>query len=266
VTFAVAAPLLCVLALALALVEIEIEGPYGWAEKLPTPYRVSGPLARLFGVVLGGKPLTGYNLLMFASTLLAFHLPFAFGAPWTAARELALLAAWVSWSALWDFLWFLLNPAYGWRRFRRGNVWWHSRWLWRLPLDYWVAVVVSLALALAAQLIQAEAGGGGASAAGSSAGPDPSAGLSPLAAQALLLAVFAAWAVLNGLASPLYGRLYRHTHAAEFDERGRVPISPPPGVAPPAAAPPVTDAQSAAAATPGGTSKAADPPGADRQA
>ena len=141
VTLAVAAPLLCLLALVIALVEIEIEGPYGWAEKLPTPYRVSGPLARLFGLVLGGKPLTGYNLLMFASTLVAFHLPFAFGAPWTAARELALLAAWIAWSALWDFLWFLLNPAYGWRRFRPGNVWWHRRWLWRLPLDYWVAVV-----------------------------------------------------------------------------------------------------------------------------
>jgi hypothetical protein len=237
VTLAVAAPLLCAMALVLALVEIEVEGAHGWAEKLPTPYRVSGPLARLFGAVLGGKPLTGYNLLMFSSTLLAFHLPFAFGTTWTAATELALLAAWTSWSALWDFLWFLLNPAYGWRRFRRGNVWWHRRWLWRLPLDYWVAVVVSMALALAAQLVQgAEAGGGGASTAGSPAGPGTSAGLSPLAAQALLLAVFAGWAVLNGLASPLYGRLYRHTHAAEFDERGRVPITPPPP--PPEDAPP----------------------------
>ena len=222
-TLAVAAPLLCVLALALALVEIEIEGPYGWAERLPTPYRVSGPLARLFRLVLGGKPLTGYNLLMFAATLLAFHLPFAFGAPWTAARELALLAAWVSWSALWDFLWFLLNPAYGWRRFRPGNVWWHTRWLWRLPVDYWVAVVVSLALAVAAQLVQGRAtGGDGAS----------SAGVGPLAAQALLLVVFAAWALLSGLVSPLYGRLYRFTHASAFDERDRVRITPPPREAP----------------------------------
>ena len=226
-TLAVAAPLLCVLALVMALVEIEIEGPYGWAEKLPTPYRVSGPLARLFGLVLGGKPLTGYNLLMFAATLVAFHLPFAFGAPWTAARELGLLAAWVAWSALWDFLWFLLNPAYGWRRFRPGNVWWHSRWLWRLPLDYWVAVVASLLLAVAAQLV---AGGEPAAGAAAPAGPTSVAGsasLGPLAAQALLLAAFAVWALLAGLVSPLYGRLYRHTHAAAFDERGRVPITPP---------------------------------------
>lgn len=217
-TLSVAAPLLCVLALVMALVEIEIEGPYGWAEKLPTPYRVSGPVARLFGLVLAGKPLTGYNLLMFASTLVAFHLPFAFGAPWTAARELALLAAWIAWSALWDFLWFLLNPAYGWRRFRPGSVWWHSRWLWRLPLDYGIAAVASLVLALAAQIVVwGEPAGAGR--------------LGPLAAQAVLLAAFAVWAALAGLLSPLYGRLYAHTHAAAFDERGRVPITPPPGEA-----------------------------------
>jgi hypothetical protein len=219
VTLAVAAPLLCAFALVMALVEIEIEGPYGWAEKLPTPYRVSGPLARLFGLALGGKPLTGYNLLMFAATLVAFHLPFAFGAPWTAARELALLAAWIAWSAVWDFLWFLLNPAYGWRRFRPGNVWWHSRWLGRLPLDYWVAVAASLLLALAAQVVARGQPAGAA--AGSSA-------LGPLAAQALLLAAFAVLALLAGALSPLYCRLYARTHAADFDERERVPITPPP--------------------------------------
>ena len=49
VTLVVAAPLLCLLAFVMAAVEVEIEGPYGWAEKLPTPYRVSGPVARSFG-------------------------------------------------------------------------------------------------------------------------------------------------------------------------------------------------------------------------
>lgn len=211
-TLAVAAPLLGLFAVVMAAVEIEIEGAYGWAEKLPTPYRVSGPLARVFGAALGGKPLTGYNLLMFAGVLLAFHLPFAFAAPWTAPNELSVLAAWISWSALWDLLWFLLNPAYGWRRFRRGHVWWHRRWLWRLPLDYWVAIAVSLLLALLADLV-----------AGDGAAPGP------LAAQIILLFAFAGWALVTGLLAPLYRRLYAYTHAAAFDERGRVPITPPPG-------------------------------------
>jgi hypothetical protein len=225
VTLSVAVPLLCVLAVVMALVEIEIEGPFGWAQKLPTPYRVSGPLARLFGLVLGGKPLTGYNLLMFAATLVAFHLPFAFGAPWTAARELALLASWIAWSAVWDFLWFLLNPAYGWRRFRLGNVWWHSRWLWRLPADYWIAAAASLVLALAAQIVIWGEPAGGSSGAAGSGGPGP------LAAQAVLLAAFVVLAIAAGLVAPAYGRLYARTHTAAFDERGRVPITPPPGEA-----------------------------------
>ena len=153
VTLAVAAPLLCVLALVMALVEIEIEGPYGWAEKLPTPYRVSGPVARLFGLVLGGKPLTGYNLLMFAATLVAFHLPFAFGAPWTAARELAAARRL---DRLERALGLPLVPAEPGLRLAplpAGLRLVARRWLWRLPLDYWVAVAASLVLALAAQIV-----------------------------------------------------------------------------------------------------------------
>ena len=99
-------------------------------------------------------------------------------------------------------------------------MWWHRRWLWRLPLDYWIAAGASLALALVAQLlVRGEAG------AGTVGSPRPG----PLAAQALLLAAFVVWALLAGLLAPAYGRLYARTHAPGFDERGRVPITPPPG-------------------------------------
>jgi hypothetical protein len=81
--------------------------------------------------------------------------------------------------------------------------------------------VASLALAVAAQL--APAGGPGVTAAGPG----------PLAAQALLVAVFVVWAALLALVSPLYMSFHRRTHAPAFDERGRVPITPPPGEAPP---------------------------------
>jgi hypothetical protein len=54
-------------------------------------------------------------------------------------------------------------------------------------------------------------------------------GPGPLVAQALLLAVFVAQALVVAFAAPLYARLYRHTQAAAFDERDSVPITPPPG-------------------------------------
>ena len=38
-----------------------------------------------------------------------------------------------------DFLWFLINPAYGLRGFRKDKIWWHApTWWWIMPRDYWV--------------------------------------------------------------------------------------------------------------------------------
>src|SRR5918911_5602389 len=97
--------LLFVYALLFALVEIEIEGPDGWAEKLPTWYRVTPGYARLFAAVLSGKPLTGYHATMLPITVLSFHLGFAFGLPWSWAAELRILAAYMVYNVVWDFLW-----------------------------------------------------------------------------------------------------------------------------------------------------------------
>src|SRR5215216_3987742 len=46
--------LLFAYSLLFALVEVEIEGPHGWAETLPTWYRVRPWYARLFGIGLSG--------------------------------------------------------------------------------------------------------------------------------------------------------------------------------------------------------------------
>ena len=50
-------------ALLFALAEIEIEGPHGWAERLPTWFRVTTPGARLFGLILSGQRATAHQLL-----------------------------------------------------------------------------------------------------------------------------------------------------------------------------------------------------------
>jgi hypothetical protein len=141
-------PLLYAYALLFAMVEIEIEGADGWAAKLPTWYRITPSYARLLAAVLSGKPATGYHLMMLPIPLLSFHLGLCFGLPWSWALEARLLAAYMVFNVVWDFLWFVLNPHFGWRRFRKGGVWWHNqRWVGRFPIDYWNGFALSFALA-----------------------------------------------------------------------------------------------------------------------
>lgn len=204
----VACLLFCLYALLVACVEIEIEGAHGWAERLPTWYRVSGPVARFYFLVSGGRPLTGYHVTMVPALFLSFHLAFALGRDWSPAAELQILAVWALWVPLWDAIWFFFNPAYGLAGFRKGRVWWHPGWIGRVPSAYVVGVVASLALA-----------GVGATVAGDR---------SLFTDQLVLLAAFVAFAVVCVLIAPIYMRLYRHTHTPDFDERDRVDIAPAP--------------------------------------
>jgi len=115
--------LLFAYALLFAMVEIEIEGADGWAEKLPTWYRITPWYAQLMSVLLSGKPATGYHLMMFPIPIVSFHLGLCFGMPWSWALEARLFAAYLVFNVIWDFLWFVLNPHFGWQRFRKGAVW-----------------------------------------------------------------------------------------------------------------------------------------------
>src|SRR5204863_8427067 len=102
----------------------------------------------LFAGLMGGKPLTGYHATMIPLALLSFHLPFAFGQPWSLPLEAQVLARFGFWTIVWDALWFVLNPAFGWARFRPGQVWWLGRvWIGPFPIEYWTAVAGSFAAA-----------------------------------------------------------------------------------------------------------------------
>jgi hypothetical protein len=127
-----------------AKLEIEIEGPHGWAEKLPT-WRVENH--RLLNWFFGGRPLTGYHVWAFGLMLFCFHMPF-FWSPssWSLSGELQALAAYTAFWIAEDLLWFVFNPHYGWRKFTQGNVWWHKQWLFGLPLDYWLLTGIVVAL------------------------------------------------------------------------------------------------------------------------
>ena len=140
-------------AILLAALEVEAEGKYGWAQNMPTWYRTRGIGGRLYGLLMGGKPLTGYHLFMFFLPLVAVHVGFFQGARWTLSSELVVLARYFALAVLWDYLWFILNPHYGFSKFRKENVWWHAQSYWvlgRLPVDYFVGWGISLVLALVA--------------------------------------------------------------------------------------------------------------------
>ena len=187
-------------ALLFALVEIEIEGADGWAINLPTWYRRKPGYARLFGLVMSGKPLTGYHAVMFLIPLCAFHMGLAFGQAWSLGVEARIISAYLLWNVTWDFLWFLLNPTYGWRRFRRGQIWWHSkRWIGRMPIDYFNAIVGSFLIAALPLLLHGRHW--------------------LLREHAAFVAGMAVLPALCALAAPLYRRWYHYMRRAGADER-----------------------------------------------
>ena len=98
---------------------------------------------------MGHRPLTGYHVYAFTIPVLILHLPFVSAWNWTlAAASCRTLATFFALAVVWDYLWFVLNPAYTVRRFRRGRVWWFEvPWIWRFPLDYYVGIALSVGLA-----------------------------------------------------------------------------------------------------------------------
>ena len=125
------------MALFFAEVEIQIEGAAGWAAQLPT-WRIEHHW--LLDIFWGGRPMTGYHAWVFSFMALAFFAPLAFNGRWQAREAaLALSGLMLFWFAE-DFLWFVLNPAFGWARFDPSHVPWHKRWWWGAPVDYWVAL------------------------------------------------------------------------------------------------------------------------------
>lgn len=127
-----------------ARLEIQIEGPHGWAANLPT-WRINNRWTKIF---YGSRPLTGYHLWMQIFVLLLVHCPFTLGfVDWSWRPELRVIGFTILFFIVEDFLWFVLNPAYGLRRFRKQHIWWHApTWWWIMPRDYWVFGLLGVGL------------------------------------------------------------------------------------------------------------------------
>lgn len=128
---------IALLALLFANVEIQIEGPAGWAENLPT-WRITDNL--LIGIFWGGRPFTGYHCFVFAFMAAVFHLPLLLLGCFSWRLEARVLGALAIFWITEDFLWFVLNPAYGAARLFAGAVPWHKYMFLGLPHDYWIFI------------------------------------------------------------------------------------------------------------------------------
>ena len=120
----------------LALLEIQIEGAAGWAGNLPT-WKISNRMTRLF---IGSVPFTGYHLYLSLFTLCFLHVPYLTGiTPFSVPSELKLCSFYFFFWVAEDFLWFAFNPAFGLKKFRKENIWWHAgSWWIFMPKLYWI--------------------------------------------------------------------------------------------------------------------------------
>lgn len=129
-----------ILAIITALWEIQVEGKDGWAKLLPT-FRINV----FFRKLLGGKSLTGYHIFLLLLFITVFHGLFI-NELGTLKIEYKIFGL-VSWFfVIEDTLWFVFNPRYTWKRFRKQNIEWHNRWFWGLPYTYWWGMIIGTGL------------------------------------------------------------------------------------------------------------------------
>jgi len=129
------------LSVILALGEIQIEGKDGWASNLPC-WRIETEFAKK---LMDGNPITGYHVYTALAILSFSHLPLLF-ITWTWRLECLLLGFYFGVILLEDIFWFVFNPYYGLRSFRKGKIWWRKTWWGPLPSFTWVYLTLTVIL------------------------------------------------------------------------------------------------------------------------
>jgi len=130
-----------------SMAEIQIEGKYGWAAKLPTwRFKISSAFFFI------NREITGYHTFIFALVFLLPHFTFLF-MNWNLKAEIYIIAFYVLLNPLEDLLWFVFNPQYGVKKFNKEHIKWHNYWLFGLPFDYWLMVPLGIVLYTIATVI-----------------------------------------------------------------------------------------------------------------
>ena len=124
----------------LALLEIEIEGEHGWAKHLPTWRKNRTSSLGFF------RSITGYHTILFLMILFLNHIVYIGFFGWSGIiDEMMIIAFHLLLIIYWDFLWFVLNPHFTYKKFRQEHIPWYtdSEWIAGFPVDYWYALGLS---------------------------------------------------------------------------------------------------------------------------
>lgn len=133
------------LAFFFANVEVQIEGASGWAASLPT-WRIEQHW--LLDIFWGGRVMTGYHAWVFPFIAMFFHFPLVFSGAWQLAKHMQIIAFIMVFWIVEDFLWFVINPAFGLQRFTPTAITWHKHWFLFAPTDYWLYLTAAILLLL----------------------------------------------------------------------------------------------------------------------
>jgi hypothetical protein len=129
-----------------AKVEICVEGPNGWAEKLPTWKLNDGHI--LSKIFYGGRPMTGYHVWANVFIFSILHVIYIFQ-DFSKNTELRIISFFILFWVIEDFLWFVLNPAFGIKKFKKENIWWHRKNWWLFaPREYFIFIPLAAILLL----------------------------------------------------------------------------------------------------------------------
>ncbi len=104
--------------------EVEIEGKDGgWAKNLPSK--------KFFNT-----KFTWYHIIM--NTIVIMTIIYSlFG-----RNSWEILFYIVGWFMIEDFVWFMINPGFGWSKYTKKDIWWHSEqpWVFGIPLHNYICV------------------------------------------------------------------------------------------------------------------------------
>lgn len=173
-----------------AMIEIEIEGPNGWAEFLPTPQKFLAHLSLYHVVMVCMASLVIGGLLYYRASSARAAAPAESPVKSALCHAGEYIFLLVIFFLAQDFLWFVLNPSYTVGRYAKSYIGWHKPWALGIPAFNFAGAAI-LAVVL---------------------------GLHPERARlGATLVTCAAGVAAAVAASPLYHGFYRRSHKACFD-------------------------------------------------